>query len=225
MQSTNKFRVVRSAAAASVNDQQLVTRTPLSNLNHPRRFDVIRAPALRLRGHLRRLTKRALAVIRATRLHGLRDAAERRHLADEYAPELLPDEAVHGEVDRRVKGQQGVAGNIGVAKGRNVEPNYSAGRELVCRDRDADGEIRQLANDEDRYHGNQHQGQVLPAAVPSSAASFRLLDEQAAPTSAHHPQSSYQFKVQHDERDQRSHGTEDEVAGRFIDEKVVSIAT
>ena len=40
----------------------------------------------------------------------------RRHLADENAPELLSDEAVDGEVDGRVEGEQGVAGEVTVAQ-------------------------------------------------------------------------------------------------------------
>jgi len=166
--------------------------------------------------------RHAFAVVGASRLQ---EAADGRYLADEYAPELLPDEAVDGEVDCRVEGEKGVAGVVGVAQGSDVELDEPARRELAGRERYADAEVRQLAHDEDRHDGDQHQSQIFAAAVLSSSARVRLRNEQAPSTSADHPQSAHQLGVQHDESDQRSDGAEDKVTGRFVDEKVVSTET
>jgi len=81
-------------------------------------------------------------------------AVARSHLADEYTPELPSDEAVDGEVDGRVEGEQGVAGDVGVSQGDDVEL-ADPERELARREvHDTDADVRQLAQDEDGHHGD-----------------------------------------------------------------------
>jgi len=48
---------------------------------------------------------------------------------------------------------------------------------------------------------------------------------QAAPTSTNRSESTHQLGVEHDQGDERTDGAENEVAGRFVDEKVVLIIT
>jgi len=110
---------VRSGPGASgVDDQQATARRFLSTaLQHRRRVQSVLAVSRR------RTDRDRFAVVNAGRRRRLKDAAERRYLAHEDAPELLADEAVDGEIDGRVEGEQSVAGDVSVAQGRDVQLN------------------------------------------------------------------------------------------------------
>ena len=53
---------------------------------------------------------------------------------------------------------------VGRLRGQ-VEAYEAAWRELAGREGDTYAEVRQLADDEDRHHGDQHQRQVLATAT------------------------------------------------------------
>ena len=181
---------------------------------------LVRAPARRFGGRLRHLAKGDRIAVAAAVTPRFPAPAARRNLAHEYPPELLPDEAVHGKVDGRVEGDERVAGYVGVPQRTEVQPDGDARREHAGRERNPDADVRQLAHDEHRHNGDQHQREVLAAR----AARLRLLLHQQAPaTTPDGPQRPDQLTVEHDQRDERADGAEHEVADGLVDEEVFAV--
>jgi len=86
-----------------------------------------------------------------------------QHLVEQDATEALADETVDDDIDGRIEDQQRVAGDVSVAQPQLYRFYVADSRRLLGefehRVGDADTDSRELTDDKDRDHSDQHRRQ------------------------------------------------------------------